>query len=159
MGPQELFVTFLIVGILLLAIEIIVPGGVLGALAVISLIGAVVTGFLAFGPQGGMVAAFAVLIAGTVILMLWIKVFPKTAVGRVLTLRPDARGWKSADASQESLVGRDGVAQTRLRPGGIAVIDGRRTDVVCDTGFIESGARVKVVRVEGSRIIVRAAES
>jgi membrane-bound serine protease (ClpP class) len=43
-----------------------------------------------------------------------------------------------------------------LRPSGTANINGQRVDVVTEGGLIERGTAVKVVAVEGSRIVVRA---
>lgn len=158
-SPQELFVIFLAVGLLLLGLEVIVPGGVLGAFAGLSLVGAVITGFVAFGPQGGLLSALAVVVLGGVILALWVKVFPNTPMGRLLTLRYNERAFRAADTAVESLAGKAGVAQTRLRPGGIAVIDGRRADVVSESGYLDAGAAIEVVRVEGNRVVVRARTS
>jgi membrane-bound serine protease (ClpP class) len=56
------------------------------------------------------------------------------------------------------LVGREGVAQTVLRPTGIGQIDGKRLDVVAESAMIERGSPIKVVAVEGSRIVVRKVE-
>jgi len=53
------------------------------------------------------------------------------------------------------LLGVAGEAITPLRPAGIARIDGRRFDVVGTGGFIPDGARVRVVEVNGNRIVVR----
>ena len=49
-----------------------------------------------------------------------------------------------------------GTAVTQLRPSGVATINGQRVDVVTEGGLIERGTPVKVVAVEGSRIVVRA---
>ena len=54
-----------------------------------------------------------------------------------------------------SLVGLEGETLTALRPAGTAMIADEARDVVADGEFIEQGKRVKVVRVEGSRIEVR----
>jgi membrane-bound serine protease (ClpP class) len=158
-SPQELFLIFVVVGLLLLALEVIVPGGILGAFAGLSLVGAMLTGFIAFGAEGGLIAAFGVVVLCGVILAMWIKVFPDTPMGRVLTLRRDEKTFRSSDITLESLSGKGGVAQTKLRPGGIALIDGHRADVVSESGYIDAGATIKVVRVEGNRIVVRAEPS
>ncbi|MDD2497965.1 MAG: NfeD family protein, partial [Desulfitobacteriaceae bacterium] len=44
---------------------------------------------------------------------------------------------------------------TPLRPAGTAEIEGDRIDVVTEGGFIPREAQVKVVKVEGTRIVVR----
>jgi membrane-bound serine protease (ClpP class) len=42
-----------------------------------------------------------------------------------------------------------------LRPAGVALVNGRRVDVVTEGGLIAAGARVKVVAIEGNRVVVR----
>jgi CheY-like chemotaxis protein len=53
------------------------------------------------------------------------------------------------------LLHRTGVTITRLRPSGTAFINGKRTDVVTEGGPVDRGASIKVVAVEGPRVIVR----
>jgi len=43
-----------------------------------------------------------------------------------------------------------------LRPSGTAVINGKRIDVVTEGPFVERGSPIKVVEVEGARVVVRA---
>jgi membrane-bound ClpP family serine protease len=54
----------------------------------------------------------------------------------------------------DGLVGKSGVAFTVLRPGGTALIDGRKVDVVASGGMIEPNARIKVLAVEGTKVVV-----
>lgn len=56
----------------------------------------------------------------------------------------------------QSLVGKDGVAQTDLRPSGTALILGEYLDVLTDGEFIPQGSSIQVVEVNPPRIIVRA---
>ena len=44
---------------------------------------------------------------------------------------------------------------TPLRPAGKALIEGKRVDVISEGGFIERGAQVQVIQVEGLRVVVR----
>ena len=55
-------------------------------------------------------------------------------------------------------VGKSGVTTTALRPSGNAEIDGVKLNVLSDGEFIAEGERVKVVSVEGNRILVRREE-
>ena len=52
------------------------------------------------------------------------------------------------------LVGKTGVVTTVLRPAGKINIDGEIVDVVARDGFVEVGATVTVLSVEGSKVIV-----
>jgi len=53
------------------------------------------------------------------------------------------------------LVGRTGRATSVLRPAGIADFDGVRLNVVTEGGYIERDRSVKIVSVDGTRIVVR----
>jgi len=103
--------------------------------------------------MGFIVGVLSVVRCG-VCVALWVKYFPKTRMGRKLTLAGDGRDFKAA-APHAELVGRTGEALSALRPSGYARIDGRRFDVVADGSWIPAGARVQVTAVEGSRVLVR----
>ena len=64
---------------------------------------------------------------------------------------PDAAG----DEDYTALTGKRGIAASTLRPSGTAEIEGRVYRVEGDGAFIEQGEPVEVVRVYGSRIVVR----
>ncbi len=153
--PVQLFAAFIAMGLTLIALEVFVPGGILGVFGVLALMIAIVMGFFAFGAQGGFLAAVCIILAGAGFLALWIRIFPKTKIGKVLTLKKDGQDFKSADTGPSPLLGKEGPALSNLQLSGIAQIDGRRTDVVAESDFIAAGARVRVVKVEGSRIVVR----
>jgi membrane-bound serine protease (ClpP class) len=72
-----------------------------------------------------------------------------------MILHQTLEGAQSSRNASTTLVGRAGVAQTVLRPSGMAVIDGNRLDVVAESGMIAAGNAIKVVAVEGTRVIVR----
>jgi membrane-bound serine protease (ClpP class) len=53
------------------------------------------------------------------------------------------------------LVGQVGVALTPLRPAGRAAFGEEQADVVTQGEFLEQGARVEVLEVQGARVVVR----
>lgn len=55
----------------------------------------------------------------------------------------------------EYFVGMTGTTHTALRPAGIVELDGVRLNVVSDGDFIRQGAKVRVDRIEGTRIVVK----
>jgi membrane-bound serine protease (ClpP class) len=71
-------------------------------------------------------------------------------------LDKDARGWKGTDPSHQALLGKEGLAHTTLRPAGTALIDGVRVDVVTRGELIDARTRIKVIAVEGNRVVVTA---
>ena len=60
----------------------------------------------------------------------------------------------STSKSYESLIGQEGIAVTTLRPAGKVSIGDKEYDVVSEGRFIDDNDKVKVVEVEGRRIVV-----
>ena len=146
-----LVVGLMVAGLILLAIEIfVIPGfGVIGALGIAAAIG---SAYLAYDQLSAAHAAIAV--AGGVIggvAMLWMG--PRTRLGKSMVLETRNVG-NAANPGLSQLLEREGVALTPLRPAGSIEIDERPVDVVTDGEYIERGSRVRVVRVEGSRVVV-----
>ena len=56
--------------------------------------------------------------------------------------------------ADHSYVGRKGVVSADLRPAGKGIFEGQLWDIVADGEFIEEGTKVKVIKHEGSRIVV-----
>ena len=48
-----------------------------------------------------------------------------------------------------------GVCVTDLRPAGTIVVNGEPVDVVAEGSFVKQGTEVKVINVDGSRVLVR----
>lgn len=150
-------IALLAAGILLIGAEIFVPGAVIGTLGALCLVAGAVIAFTISPALGGYVTAgIVVLVAITV--ALWIKFFPRSRIGRSMTLSEDGKAFKASD-SHTALVGREGVALSELRPSGFALIDGRRIDVITEGTLVPSGTPVRVARVEGNRVIVRKQDS
>ena len=152
---MTLLLTFLMAGVALLLAEVFLPGMIAGVLGVVCLLGAAVVGFAEFGPKVGSFILMAELIAGTVLTILWMRYFPKTPLGRKYILDPSTAA--HAPTEPEKWLGHEGTALTDLRPAGSARLDGEKVDVTTSGEHLESGTRVKVVRVDGPSIFVRRA--
>ncbi|MBN1557715.1 MAG: hypothetical protein JW951_06175 [Lentisphaerae bacterium] len=151
----QLFIILLASGLFLLGAEIFVPGGVLGVIGGAAILAAVITGFSAFGPAAGGYIAFAVLILMAAAIVVWIRVFPASPFGRRMSVRSDLKTSKGTQDGLAGLLGKTGQTLSALRPGGFALLDGRRVDVVTEGGMIDKGEAVVVARVEGNRVVVR----
>ena len=149
----------LLVGIGLLVFEMYIPGfGIPGILG----IGTLVAGFLLLRPtfeQG--ILLFIILAA---ILCVALSVCLVTASkGRLskskLALNDVAI---PADAAENNdlnyFIGREGMTHTALRPAGIGEFDGVKLNVVSDGEFIGQGRRIRVLSVDGNRIVVAEAK-
>ena len=149
----------LVLGLLLICLEIFVPGGIVGTMGGIALITSVVLGFTQKGNAFGMWWLLGTLSLTLFFIYLAVKFFPRSPAGKKLFLQTSESGFSSHDEGVSDLIGKEGKALTSLRPSGIADIDGRRIDVLTDGEFLPKGARVHVVKIEGNRVVVRAVES
>jgi len=152
-------------GVLLLALELfVIPGfGLAGVLGILALLAALVLSMLGPGdtPLFIMTAAarvvFALLFALVASLVL-LRYLPRLPLGRRLILQTGlaaAQGYASAPESDRHWLGKEGRAGSPLHPSGIALIEGERVDVVSDGELIEAGELIRVVRVDGNRVVVR----
>jgi membrane-bound serine protease (ClpP class) len=55
----------------------------------------------------------------------------------------------------EDMVGQEGLADTDLHPSGWVTIENERIFVVSDGTFIEDGEKVKIIKVDGNRVVVK----
>ena len=53
------------------------------------------------------------------------------------------------------LLGKQGTADTDLRPTGVGNFDGVSFDVLSEGKYISKGAKLEIIKVSGSRLIVR----
>ena len=155
MGPFEAIVVLIIVGFLLLAAEVFVPGLVLGLLGGLCLSGAVVIAFAYYDAVTGslvFVGVCALTVGG---FLGWMAAFPHTAIGRKVMLQKSHRQGIGGKVPPAELLGAQGRSLTPLRPAGTASIGGRKVDVVAESHFIASDEPIVVVREEGMRVVVR----
>lgn len=152
-NPWTIYTALIVAGIFMLGAEIYLPGGILGVLGAICLVGAIIAGFW-ISPQFGMLSTAGIILASVAGLFVFVRFFPKTPAGKKMTLALDGRDFKAASGRDTAAAGTEGVSETALRPSGIALIDGRRVDVVSAGEWIEAGARIRVVRVAGARVEV-----
>src|SRR5687767_447376 len=156
-GWEEVLLVAL--GLVLLAVEIFVtPGfgltGIIGIVALLgglslSLVGAGATIALILGAITRVVVSLGIALAASIVLL---RFLPRLPFGRDLILNTGldtAIGYASAPESDRQWLGKSGTAVSPLRPAGIADIDGTRVDIVSQGEWIEAGAPIEVIRVDG----------
>ena len=148
-------IVLFVVGFVLLAFEVIVPGAILGIFGGLALLGGVVIAFMDYGTAGGGIALAAA--AGLAGLMFYIEfgILPKTPWGRRMFLHSEIGGTSQPPPADEaSVLGRAGEAVTTLSPSGYILIDGRRYEAFSRSGQLPKGAEVRVVGLDNFRLIV-----
>lgn len=143
-------------GIILLIVEIfVIPGfGVAGILGLAGIFGSI---FLSFNNFYLALSSLVIaLLATIIILIIFWKRFSKSNAWRrfILLTREDQKSGYQGVKDYRFLVEKTGITESPLRPAGIARIDNQRYDVVSDGGFVATNTRIKVVLVEGNRIVV-----
>ncbi len=143
------------VGVLLVAVEILVPGAVLGILGGLCLLGGVIAAFSQLGGLGGVIASGVALVIGALTVYLEFVVLPKSRLAKKFSMTETvASTSQPAVADRAVVVGRDVVALTTLAPSGYVELDGRRYEAFCQSGLVPAGSRLRVVEVETFRLVV-----
>jgi membrane-bound serine protease (ClpP class) len=170
-GLEELIVfTF---GIGLFALELfVIPGfgitGVLGILCIVvalmlTMIGLPIDVLLRTGAWVEPLTRVGVALLMTVVgLVVAARFLPRSRAMRGLILHSTlasnvrAEGPSSfVSADETRFLGQLGVAESDLRPSGVARFGDARVDVVSEGGYVAAGTAVRVLEVEGGRIVVR----
>lgn len=148
----------LAIGLVLITLEVFFPSfGLLGTLAAIAIIGGGVVAYM--GETGGIFVGYLLIsfILIPCMLLVALKIFPKTPVGKHFTLHGPSFDPREAQATEkgiELLVGKEGVTMTSLHPTGIALIGDQRVDVVTRGEMLDKDTAIRVIKVEGNRIVV-----
>lgn len=164
-------VALFVLGLLLLISELFLhPGTILpGLIGVLFILGALVwamvdrypgepflpTAQMLWGPMMNLVLAVVLVGISAAVL---VKYLPKTSLYNRLVLgtsNPAGPSFSATVASPVGVsVGDQGLALSMLRPSGSAVFNGRYMDVVTQGVFVDPKTAIRVVAVEGSRIVV-----
>ncbi|AOZ91727.1 NfeD family protein [Paenibacillus crassostreae] len=151
---SETWILFLI-GIVMLVIELFIPSfGILGLIGSISLIVGVVRA--AYSASHVALSLGIAIVSAIIVIIIVANVFKKRGIWNRFILKDTLSKEMGyiPTASKDSLLGKEGISVTPLRPSGTALIDGERVDVVADGEFIDTNSIIHVVKVEGSRIVV-----
>jgi membrane-bound serine protease (ClpP class) len=148
----ELVLILLVAGALLLLAESVLPGMIAGLAGACCLVAAVIEGYIRFGAKTGNLILLGVLAGLVVGFWLWLKYFPDSRIAKVFISRKVVG---EIGTEKPELLDQTGTALSALRPAGTAVINGKRVDVVTEGQMIDPGTPVRVVAVEGMRVVVR----
>ncbi len=146
-------------GIILILAEFLLPGGVLGVLGAILVLGSAGVGIYEY-PELSLFIVIGQLLLGTFIILLGLVLISKTGAGRGLTHSDtfsEEEGYVNLPTNA-GLVGARGTVLTALRPAGTIVVGDDRIDAVSNGAFIDKGTEVQVIEVHGNRVVVEPVE-
>ncbi len=146
-----------LLGIILLGVEVIVPGfGLPGISGITCMVVSIVLAAPSW--EAGLVSLVLAIVGTIILLLLSFKILKRRNLLQrlVLGLKYDKQsGYVPGSKDLSVYIGALGVAYTVLRPaGGMLLEDGTRLDVVTNGEYINKNEKVKVVNVEGMRVIV-----
>ncbi len=166
-----------VLGLALLFLELfVIPGfGVVGVLGIVLIVASVFLMLLKapapyVPPSSGDTLrvvrwmSISLIVAAVAIFILFRLLSPGVPLfGRLVlaTSQKAHEGYTAGDrfaARASDLLGKVGEAKSVLRPAGKAVFDGKLFDVVTEGDMIEEGARIEIIEVKGSRIVVQRAK-
>ena len=151
---MELIILLFLLGILLLAAEVFMPGAVLGIIGTLAMLAGCVISFSQFGALGGLSATAAALLLLGLALWLEFRVLPRSRLGRNLIIHSTVSSTSQAPVGNDAMIGKEGEALTILSPSGYVTLEGRRYEAFCSSGHLETGTRVRVIGHDTFRLIV-----
>lgn len=141
-------------GVMLLAIEVIVPGAIIGVVGGILLLVGVIVAFDSYGVGGGAVATGAALVAGCVTLYLEFVLLPKSRLAKTFSMTATVDGRSQPALADRAVIGRRALAVTTLVPSGVVELDGKRYEAFARTGHVRAGTELEIVGIDTFRLIV-----
>ena len=155
-----LFAVFLyFASAVLIVAEVFVPsGGLISVCALACLVGG---GYIFFNHSmtAGWIGVIIAIIMIPTVLIIAYRIFPHTQFGRAVTLAPPEREKGDAVPDTDKLkdmLGKTGIVLSPLRPVGMCDFSGDRVECVAESGYIEKGMEITVIRVQGTQLTVRA---
>jgi membrane-bound serine protease (ClpP class) len=149
----ETVIVLLVVGVVLLLLETVLPGMIAGIAGLICLVAGLVVSYRQFSLQTANLITLSVVLGLVVGTLAWLRYLPESRFGKVFVSEQTVG---DIGTERPELLHQAGTAMTHLRPSGTAVIRGERVDVVTEGPHVQRGAPIRVVAVEGMRVVVRA---
>ncbi len=152
---ESIGLILLIAGFVFIGIEMIVPGfGAPGLIGIGSFVGAVL--LLTDTMEEGLTLLIIILVLCAVLLTLITTFLKARKVKLPIVLEQDLSPEKSllSDQDLQYLLGKEGVAQTDLKPSGKCRVEGISFDVRSSGTFIRKDSPVRIVKIHENSIIV-----
>lgn len=150
-------IAFALLGFAAIILEFFVPSaGIIGLIGAGFVIAGIVFTYMNLGVLAGTIFLVACAIIGPIIMFLYFKIFPNSYIGKKLILNHQS---PNNDTNHGDLINNKGITDTTLRPIGYAIINKKRYNVTTLGEFIDKDSKIKVLKIEGYKIIVAQEES
>lgn len=147
-----LLIIVLIVGLLLVALEIVaLPGGIAGLCGLGLLIYGLIESYIFWGNTVGNI----ILLCCAAITAVLLYIFLKDKTWKRFMLKEESDSIVNQVDQEQFAIGTRGTTVARLAPTGKALINGKMVEVHAINNFIDPEREIEIVAVEGYRIDVR----
>lgn len=144
----------LVAGFVLIGVELVVPGfGLPGISGIAALIGGVL--LTAKTVEQGLTITMIVIVLLAVMITVVLLVLKRVKPPFVLDNELKAEQGYLNSSDLEYLLGKEGVAETDLRPAGKCDIEGVEFDVRAEGKYLEKGTKVRISRIHENMIMVK----
>lgn len=145
----------LLLGLLLIFLEFYVPGAIMGIAGGLM----VFTSIIFFAMQSESSIAIALFIIGAAICLVFLVKF---ALWRIRTAKPGFSIYSADDQEgyvashfDSTAIGKTGIVDTDLKPGGHIIVDGKRMQALSQSGYLTKGTEVIVIGGQEESLIVK----
>ena len=149
-----------VIGVGLLILEAFMPGfGAAGITGIVLEVVTLVLTWFEHGPVATLAMLLIVLLVLAIAVSMSLRSYTSGRLSKSKLIHRETESNEAGYRSTEDLnvfVGREGVTATVLRPTGIADFDGVRLNVSSEGDYIAAGTKVRIIKAEGSKILVRA---
>jgi membrane-bound ClpP family serine protease len=149
-----------VVGIGLLILEAFMPGfGAPGITGVILEVITLVMTWFEHGPVATLAMLLIVLLVLAIAISTSLRSITKGRLSKSSLVHSETESNEDGYRSIEDLavfMDKEGIATSVLRPTGIADFDGVRLNVSSEGDYIPAGTKVRIIKVEGAKILVKA---
>lgn len=145
-----LLVLLTLMGLLLLLLEVILPGvGIFGISGSIALILSFTLTSIKYGFN-----AFLIMLIVSLFFIAFIIYIAKRKKDKFVL--NDTLKTQDFDVTVlQGLEGKQGITLTTLQPYGVIEVEGKQIDVTSNEGYIEKNTTVRIVQVKGKTVIVK----
>ena len=156
--PLTWAILLMLLGCGLVMLEVFIPsGGILGFFSAIAIIASLVVAFRR-DITTGLSFTLLTLVAVPATIGIALKYWPYTPMGKAFLGELKSNEELKPEDTRRDLVGKVGVAKSKMLPSGSVQIDGKYIDAISQGAAIDMGQAVVVIEVRANRVVVRPAD-
>ncbi len=153
---MTLIILLFSIGLALLVLEVMIPGGILGLAGGVLLFIGCIFSFVRLGTTEGLIAICIALAAAAIVFYIQFKILPNTPYGQKFFLKRQIGGSSVIlTAEAQDLIGKTAIAVTVLSPSGYVTVSGKRYEAQSQSGQIAPNTELEVTATNSFQLSVR----